>query len=272
MREALASGRALDERWHLRRDGSRFWGEGLLLPLRGGAAGEQWQDGAKARLPEDPARPHGAAARRGAASAAAGRTEPPGEEHARARAGDRRSNLARGRQATTTPNRSTAPARRFHQGLRARLRALARAHDLLFRDDWDRRFPRRRRGRRCRGARGRARAAPTARRQHRRSALPARRCGWRPKPRWRWRWPSTSWRPTPPSTAPCPCQAAGWRWSGGRRRTADAGDHLDGGGRAADRLAAEAARLRFGPPGARPRAPAQRRGHHPISPRRPALP
>src|SRR5688500_4496692 len=34
---ALAEGRAEDERWHLRKDGSRFWGSGLLLPLQGAA-------------------------------------------------------------------------------------------------------------------------------------------------------------------------------------------------------------------------------------------
>lgn len=33
-RQALADGRALDERWHLRGDGSRFWASGLLMPLR----------------------------------------------------------------------------------------------------------------------------------------------------------------------------------------------------------------------------------------------
>jgi|tagenome__1003787_1003787.scaffolds.fasta_scaffold20950722_2 PAS domain S-box-containing protein len=32
---AIAEGRALDERWHQRKDGSRFWGAGLLMPLRG---------------------------------------------------------------------------------------------------------------------------------------------------------------------------------------------------------------------------------------------
>jgi PAS domain S-box-containing protein len=32
---ALASGKAADERWHLRKDGSRFWARGELLPLRG---------------------------------------------------------------------------------------------------------------------------------------------------------------------------------------------------------------------------------------------
>ena len=33
-RQALAEGRALDERWHMRKDGSRFWASGLLMPLR----------------------------------------------------------------------------------------------------------------------------------------------------------------------------------------------------------------------------------------------
>jgi two-component sensor histidine kinase len=39
MAKALAEGRAEDERWHARKDGSRFWGSGLLLPLRGAVAG-----------------------------------------------------------------------------------------------------------------------------------------------------------------------------------------------------------------------------------------
>jgi len=33
---ASQDGRALDERWHQRRDGSRFWASGLLMPLRDG--------------------------------------------------------------------------------------------------------------------------------------------------------------------------------------------------------------------------------------------
>jgi PAS domain S-box-containing protein len=33
---AVERGRAEDERWHVRKDGSRFWGSGLLLPLRSG--------------------------------------------------------------------------------------------------------------------------------------------------------------------------------------------------------------------------------------------
>src|SRR3954469_6869296 len=31
---ALANGRALDERWHVRKDGSRFWSSGEIMPLR----------------------------------------------------------------------------------------------------------------------------------------------------------------------------------------------------------------------------------------------
>jgi PAS domain S-box-containing protein len=36
---ALGNGRAEDERWHVRKDGSRLWGSGLLMPLRGGIPG-----------------------------------------------------------------------------------------------------------------------------------------------------------------------------------------------------------------------------------------
>jgi PAS domain S-box-containing protein len=35
MAQARAAGRAEDERWHLRKDGGRFWGSGLMMPLRG---------------------------------------------------------------------------------------------------------------------------------------------------------------------------------------------------------------------------------------------
>jgi PAS domain S-box-containing protein len=39
MRRALADGRANDERWHLRKDGSRFWASGEMMPLRDDADG-----------------------------------------------------------------------------------------------------------------------------------------------------------------------------------------------------------------------------------------
>jgi PAS domain S-box-containing protein len=35
MRTALAEGRAADERWHLRQDGSEFWAQGEMMPLKG---------------------------------------------------------------------------------------------------------------------------------------------------------------------------------------------------------------------------------------------
>src|SRR3954468_2635563 len=31
--QARVKGRAQDERWHVRKDGSRFWASGLLMPL-----------------------------------------------------------------------------------------------------------------------------------------------------------------------------------------------------------------------------------------------
>lgn len=32
--DALTKGRAIDERWHVRKDGSTFWGDGLVMPLQ----------------------------------------------------------------------------------------------------------------------------------------------------------------------------------------------------------------------------------------------
>jgi PAS domain S-box-containing protein len=34
MRTAVAEGRAVDERWHLKKDGARFWGSGIMTALR----------------------------------------------------------------------------------------------------------------------------------------------------------------------------------------------------------------------------------------------
>lgn len=39
MKRALADSRSVNERWHSRKDGTRFWGSGLLMPLRGPAGG-----------------------------------------------------------------------------------------------------------------------------------------------------------------------------------------------------------------------------------------
>ena len=37
--QARAQGRALDERWHQRKDGSQFWASGLMMPLKNRAEG-----------------------------------------------------------------------------------------------------------------------------------------------------------------------------------------------------------------------------------------
>jgi PAS domain S-box-containing protein len=37
--QALATGRATNERWHVRKDGNRFWGSGLIMPLKHGGPG-----------------------------------------------------------------------------------------------------------------------------------------------------------------------------------------------------------------------------------------
>jgi PAS domain S-box-containing protein len=39
MQGALSQGQAEDERWHIRKDGSRFWASGLMMPLRGADGG-----------------------------------------------------------------------------------------------------------------------------------------------------------------------------------------------------------------------------------------
>lgn len=40
MANALKNGRATDERWHVRKDGSKFWASGLMLPLQDGGSAE----------------------------------------------------------------------------------------------------------------------------------------------------------------------------------------------------------------------------------------
>lgn len=39
MERAASDGRAVNERWHVHKDGSRFWGSGLTMPLAGGDSG-----------------------------------------------------------------------------------------------------------------------------------------------------------------------------------------------------------------------------------------
>jgi PAS domain S-box-containing protein len=58
MRTAAAEGRAQDRRWHVRKDGSHFWADGLLMLLRDGAGGlhgfaKILRDNTEARLTEE---------------------------------------------------------------------------------------------------------------------------------------------------------------------------------------------------------------------------
>lgn len=63
MQTALCDGRSADERWHQRKDGSRFWASGELMPLRDEAGTMQG-----AGLRQGSARPDGAAERGGKAA------------------------------------------------------------------------------------------------------------------------------------------------------------------------------------------------------------
>ena len=74
MTTALAEGRADDERWHLRRDGRRFFASGVMTPLRNEA-------GRPARLLEDPARCHRAQAGGGRTAGQRGALPVPGLRH-----------------------------------------------------------------------------------------------------------------------------------------------------------------------------------------------
>ncbi|HYF00382.1 MAG TPA: PAS domain S-box protein, partial [Planctomycetota bacterium] len=58
METALREGRAEDKRWHLRKDGSRFWADGLLMLLRDGGGAPQGfakilRDDTEGRLTEE---------------------------------------------------------------------------------------------------------------------------------------------------------------------------------------------------------------------------
>jgi PAS domain S-box-containing protein len=120
--KALAEGRASNERWHLRKDGSRFWGSGLTMALRG----------AEGDPPPPPL---------GLLVIMRDRTE-------RRRAEERRellvhelnhrvkNTLAVVQSLAAQTARGAPDLPSFGAAFQARLIALARAHDLLTREDW----------------------------------------------------------------------------------------------------------------------------------------
>ena len=120
--KALAEGRASNERWHVRKDGSRFWASGLSMALRGAAAHPQSPPLGLLLIMRD-------------------RTE-------RRRAEERRELLVnelnhRVKNTLAVVQSLAAQTARGAPGLSAfaaafqrRILALARAHDLLTREDW----------------------------------------------------------------------------------------------------------------------------------------
>ncbi len=120
MCRALEAGRSDDERWHLRKDGTRFWASGIMVPLSAGPNGE----------------------RRGFLKIMRDRTEPRREEERRLmllRELDHRvKNTLAVVQSVTIQSRRYAPTPSgFQDALVARLAALARSHDLLTRSSWE---------------------------------------------------------------------------------------------------------------------------------------
>ena len=120
---AVRDGRVADERWHQRKDGSRFWANGLMMPLR------------------DPAR--------GPEAPPLGLIKVMRDETARRRAEEQKTlllhemnhrvknTLAAVQAIALQTVRGAADLPSFAAAFQARLVALARAHDLLTRENWE---------------------------------------------------------------------------------------------------------------------------------------
>src|SRR5215216_2063792 len=113
---ARSQGRAANERWHLRKDGSTFWGSGVMLPL--------------------------ADHRRGFLKIFRDRTQERAQEEAQKLLIDELNHRVKNTLATVQSiaaqslktSESTAQAR---ESFEARLFALAKAHDVLTRESWE---------------------------------------------------------------------------------------------------------------------------------------
>ena len=117
-RTAVSEGRATDERWHLRKDGSRFWGAGLMMPLRDGDRLEGF-----VKIMRD-------------------HTERRRSEQERkllvGELSHRMKNTLSLVQALAEPTLKHSPdLAMFARSYRERLSALARAHDLLANEVWE---------------------------------------------------------------------------------------------------------------------------------------
>ncbi len=119
MCRALEHGRAENERWHLRVDGSRFWASGLMMPLPEGGAGPA----GFLNILRDNSRIQAEVEHR---------------ELLLAELNHRVKNtLATVQSIAAQTVRNTGLPSAFRESFEARLLALARSHDMLTRSGWD---------------------------------------------------------------------------------------------------------------------------------------
>lgn len=116
---ALSQGRAANERWHMRKNDSRFWGSGLVMPLRDG---DQVVGFVKIMRDQTERR-----------RAEQSQKLLLGEFTHRVK-----NTLALVQALSDHTLRSTPAPAEFARAFRDRLSALARAHDVLTKDMWDR--------------------------------------------------------------------------------------------------------------------------------------
>jgi PAS domain S-box-containing protein len=117
MATALAEGRATNERWHVRKDGSRFWGSGLMMPLQ---VGDSQPGLIKIMRDQTERRQH--------------------EEMQRLLIGELnhriKNTLTTVQTLADQTLRGAASLDAFAAAFKSRLQALAQAHDLLTREAW----------------------------------------------------------------------------------------------------------------------------------------
>lgn len=117
MRTARTEGRAANERWHYRKDGSRFWGSGVMLPVEEGGGPDRYLKIFKDRTEERKAE------RRQQLLI--------GELNHRVK-----NTLATVQSLADQTLKSADSPKAFADAFNSRLLALAKAHDLLTREAW----------------------------------------------------------------------------------------------------------------------------------------
>jgi PAS domain S-box-containing protein len=115
--KALTEGRALNERWHMRKDGSRFWGSGLMLPLKADGT-----PGLLKIMRDETARHHDDEMRQLLIRELNHRVK---------------NTLGLVQAIAKETLKGRAAEKEIREALDSRLAALARAHDILARESWE---------------------------------------------------------------------------------------------------------------------------------------